>query len=421
MKPNVKSAGALKTFFLNHGEKLGMLLMAGMAGWVLYSALSPEGESRQPTELGTRVSSSRSSMDSFSVEQALNTESPDEGIKQADDWQPMPVTEIDPAQLESGKTPWIPSPRPKMQNREDPVLLAPTQPEGHGGTALMATLDEETAREREELAARNAATQALDQRRQQQRDQNPDNRRGRGRGGNDFAPGGGMAEGERPVNVSRQMQSIGVQIGDTERVDLVSYAVVTALVPVEAQVKLYEDSFSEARGYEPQRDMPEWVGYEVERMEVGAGENKWRAVGVRDSEKGIVYPIVFSATINKMTRNWVDGMEPLMDHNFYHPELTMPLLPLVGKNFGREAVNSAVPLQRETDALEAARTATETTEEGGANPLDMLGAGEPGGREGGGVVPPGGLAQGDHPSPAVEGGAGLVEADVAVAADAEQL
>lgn len=375
MKPNVKSAGALKSFFLTHGEKLGMAVIAGLAGWVLYSSLSPQGESRQPTELGTRVSNSRSTIENFSVDQALEAEGPEEGIKQADSWQPIPLKPVEADQLASGKDPWYPSIRPKVQLREDPVLLAPTQPEGHGGTALMATLDDATAEARLREQARQEADRALNQRRQQERDQNQDNRRGRGgRGGDDFAAGGGMQEGQRPVNVARPMQAIGVQISDTERVDLVSYAVVTALVPVEEQVKMYEDSFAEARGYDSVRDMPQWVGYEIERMEVGAGEDNWRPVGVRDSVKGNIYPIVFSATINRMTMNWVDGMEPLMDQNYAHPELTMPLLPLVGKNFGREAVHSQVPLQRETDAAMAERDQNNPVEEGGNNPLDMLGA-----------------------------------------------
>ena len=64
----------------------------------------------------------------------------------------------------------------------------------------------------------------------------------------------------------------GVPLQDYEEVRIAYWAVVVAKVPIKEQVKLYKDAFENARGYNPSGDLPQYLGYLVERAEVRGGD-----------------------------------------------------------------------------------------------------------------------------------------------------
>ncbi len=384
MKASAKSSGRVKALLLNHGEKIGMALVLAAAGWLLYASLGAEGETRKPQELRTLVSSTQENIGRFTADQAPDpTEDPENAIARAATWEAKAVKPIEHDNYKSVEGPWG---RPVVEPvvyRADPVLLPADNLEGAGGTALMATVDERTRKKREEEARRLEQQREFDRQKEQEEAQKND-----GRGGPDFAGPGeqGLDKDIRPAGVVGRLRNVGVQVSGDERIDLVSYAVVTAMVPTKDQFMIFKDTFENAKGgFELQRDQPTWLGYHVERSEVISGsEPDWKRVEVTDRSSGKRYNYITAGTIERVTRDWASGLEELVDSSYYYPGLTYPLPPLVGRNFGREVVNSKAPLQSETDAklaLEEANPEDNLPDEPAGDGL-LLGGGNEAGRGG---------------------------------------
>ena len=71
-----------------------------------------------------------------------------------------------------------------------------------------------------------------------------------------------------------------------ERIERAYWACVTAKVPIREQLKLYQDALEKARGADPTRDFPSYVGFYVERAEVLPGKDlAWTAVPLYDGQQ----------------------------------------------------------------------------------------------------------------------------------------
>lgn len=394
MKANAKSAGLFKRLLLNHGEKVGMALVLGVAGWLVYSSMGQEGVSQSPQDLESDVSRATTKISNFTEQDARSPERTEEDrLKVAEVWQAVADEEINPDNYRfdglGGQ-----SVVPETVYRTDPALLPAINLEGTGATALIATMDEETMRRRQEESARRESERAHERERDQARERDAEtDRRGRGpRGGGgefggmrggEFGGRGGPSEDRRPINSTRRRRSMGVAAGNEARIDLVSFATVTALAPVKEQWTIYRNTFRDALGYAPQRDIPDWLGYYVERAEVTPdGSVDWQPVKIRDRARNTQYKYVSAEVIRRATREWAGGLEPLMDQRYYHQNLTYRLPPLVGRNLGRDAIHTEVPLQTETEALRAAEE-RDSSEELGDEEADLLGGGGAAGGFGG--------------------------------------
>lgn len=388
-----KNAGFAKALLLNHGEKIGMLIFGGAAAYLLYASLGAEGIDKQPSDLTRIVNTANTNIQNFTADDAPSREEDETmTIDRAGIWQPVLSTEV-PEQAYEISGVWGAPPVPPIVLRSDPVLLPAIELEGFGGTAPLATMDEETRKRRmeEELRKQKEREKQRDLEREAAANQAGEGGFGRGGGfaGREGGFGGfdggmnGEQEGRRPApNFNRR--GVGVQLSGEERVDLRSYACVTAIAPIEDQYKLYQDAFRDALGYNQQRDEPRYLGYYVQRKEVGAGPDaEWTDVRFRNASTNRMMEFVSAKSIVRATQNWVPGMEPLVDDRYFHPSMTFPLPPVVGKAFGREVVHSAVPLQMETDAKNALEEASpeEETPDSGA-PSDLLGAVDGAGRGG---------------------------------------
>ncbi|TWT37904.1 hypothetical protein KOR34_28700 [Posidoniimonas corsicana] len=396
MKASAKNAGFAKALLLNHGEKIGMLIFGGAAAWLLYASLGAEGTDQKPGNLTDIVQTANSNISRFTAADAPDpAEDPEMAIAVADTWEAQAANAVDPKAYDSPTNfVWDAGVVPPIVLRRDPLLLPAVNLEGFGGTAPLATMDEATRKRRELEMLRkereNEKKRELEREANRTAEGDPGGRGGRGGrgagrggefGGGEFGPGfrggaGGVDDRRRQAPMVRR-GGMGVALNGDEHVDLESYACVTAIVPVEDQWKLYKDAFSDALGYSSQRDMPKYLGYFVERMEVGSGaEGKWTPVKFKDPVKNQWLGVVSGASIQRSTQNWVPGMPPLVDGRYFHPELTFPLPPMAGKPFGREVVHSEVPLQMETDAKNANEEDL-PVDEGptGDTPADLLGGG----------------------------------------------
>ncbi|HVU88391.1 MAG TPA: hypothetical protein VHD36_13810 [Pirellulales bacterium] len=112
------------------------------------------------------------------------------------------------------------------------------------------------------------------------------------------------------------------------------WAVITGLVPIEAQAKDYRAAFRDARKTDPALDYPRYHSFEVERAEVPVGtapdaDLKWTLLDRKRAEDE-------EATFSERAAD-------VIDHVFADPVLTRPLFKISGKEHGRSAGHPKIP------------------------------------------------------------------------------
>jgi hypothetical protein len=182
-------------------------------------------------------------------------------------------------------------------------------------------------------------------------------------GGNPLAGGRNQAGGpeddptmggkRRPVGQQLMTREAGVVPQGDELLKALSCAVVLATAPSVKQFEVYEGALEKAAGYNPARDVPQYLGYFVERSEViDDKQGPWVKVPVTDGQglPNMRFPFVKPSYLEKITRDWASSQEDPMDMRYSDYALTTPLPPLVGAGWGNEIVHSLVPLQADSDA-----------------------------------------------------------------------
>jgi hypothetical protein len=376
MKANLKGLGGIKHLFIAHGEKLGIAIVAVCAVMMIYSAL---GRDKLPAENGAgplneKITLAKQSIGGFTWDK-VKVEFPG-SIRQYKPLEQNGDSTVDPTfyRTDHWNIPWDSDVVPPIVLRTDPVLLATQGVEANGGSGLLAFVDPEVRRQKmlaEQTKARLLdAQQKKDQEKQQQAGEQGGvgGRGGRGGGREDDPYGGtGVIDPEHPkrrlvVGLSRPS---GVPLQDYEEVRVAHWAVVVAKVPIKEQLKLYRDAFENARGYNPMADIPQYLGYFVERAEILASDEgqelKWAPVyayngkGERISKTTAVTLADLYGTQDptgtsteppqSVTKNWVMQMPEIVDPRYLEGGvLAFPLPPLVGRDWGSEVTHSEVPL-----------------------------------------------------------------------------
>lgn len=367
MKAN-RNSGGLKMLLLKHCEKAFTLGLVAVAAWLGYSSLNVPVEERRPERLADTVTQTRSAFTDSTRDKV-----PEEEFLVAYDPASKDSARIAPDAYAGSGAGWNPPVVPPTVDRVDPPLLAATGLEGSAITGLMAFVNDEIREKIRREEARRAELDRLEQEKQQESQRNDplDNIRG-GRGG--LGGLGGLDEGDgKRRRVSSRAGQAGVAVQGVELIQRVSCAIVLAKAPSLKQFDLYKEALENARGYNPSADVPTYLGYYVERAEVGKDEAlDWKPVGVGSITGGKRSKVLTAKTIETMTADWVGGQAPLVDSRYDNPSLTVPLPPLVGKDWGAEVVHSEAPLQSETDAA-AARAEQEEPDSpaiGGEQPDD---------------------------------------------------
>jgi hypothetical protein len=171
----------------------------------------------------------------------------------------------------------------------------------------------------------------------------------------------------------------GVPLQGGERVERAYWACVVAKVPIREQLKLYQDAFEKARGGDPTRDFPSYEGFFIERAEVLPGkELDWKPVPLYDGQrkgqasiasnkpltsepdKHVIAKPAFDKLAEAATNFWAGGIsQDVIDARFAEYPLTLPLPPLVGRQWGSEATHPDIPLAIDTPPLEPETDLTE--------------------------------------------------------------
>jgi hypothetical protein len=373
MKANLKGLGGIKGLFLMHGEKVAIAVVGLLVLWFIYSSMSlPRLEdNRQAADLQSEIQLTNSAVADAKWPAAPDAPGREEvriarNIAQKDFNVPADGYETD----KRGFNPPVVTP---TVLRTDPVLLNAIEVHAVGGTGIFAFIDE-AVRQARELAAREEEEAAA---REQQRDaermaeQGPGEgergQRGRGEGGYGYGEGGGTMAmdpdhpNRRPVEA--MARAMGLPLQGDERQERVHWAVITAKVPVREQLKLFQDAFENARGYDPTRDFPRYAGYKVQRAEVLPGKPlEWKDVNVYDGQRksvmqneslgSVVSSIVLEKLYDRITKFWPTQLEDVVDTRYLVDVLALPLPPLVGREWGSDGTHPDIPLAINTPPLE---------------------------------------------------------------------
>jgi hypothetical protein len=364
MKANLKGQSGIKGLLLLHGEKIVIAVVGLLALWFVYSSLSlPRLEARyQASRLQEEINQTTATVrnaewPSPDSEQADQVRHAKELAKSAE-----PVVEADPyATSGAGFAAVI----PPTQRRTDPDLLNAVDVQAFGGSGLFAFVDEEIRRQQElALAAAEAerAKRAAEQAKQQQEQM----QEGRGRRGRDAQGEFGMEVDPNHPNrrmIQGMTRPAGVPLQGGERIERAYWATVVAKVPIREQLEAYQDAFEEARGYDPASDFPQYKGYMVQRSEYVRGKPlEWKSVGMYDAKRQSVdankpiSPVVSETAVSKLAeiaaQDWAgEPIEPV-DPRYLDPLLTLPLPPLVGRDWGADATHPDIPLAINAPPLE---------------------------------------------------------------------
>lgn len=149
------------------------------------------------------------------------------------------------------------------------------------------------------------------------------------RGGGIFGPPGGMRGGPPMLAQGGPMANPGFPVGQGQKRVAIPYAVVKMLVPVKKQREIYRNAFVRSVHEDPSKDDPSYVGFIVERQEVGVSEaedkpaeiiraTRWGDVG----QKGTV-----ADTLAKRNQQFAGYSPEVADPNVVLPTLVHPLGP----------------------------------------------------------------------------------------------
>lgn len=360
--------GGIKGLFLAHCEKIVAAVVIGLAGYIAFQATSVEGIDRTEGELTSLVSTTRAS-----IENSTWANVPKEYQKLSYEVA-SPSLEDNPLLKEGLVRPDEVITRPVMPpvvDRTDPALLAATDLEVTAVTSIFAFESEDVRRLRElERKRKEKERQKAQELAREQGEQNGGAGGFLGGGGGELGQGEDVDEkGRKRRPVPGRVATAGVPTQGDELYKTLSVACVMAKAPILEQLKLYKAALSDARGYDPGSDIPDYVGLLAERAEVRGddAEPVWETVRFGNVATGPPQKGVLSeASVQDTVEDWIPWPEPLVDARYEHPIVTMELPPLVQQSWGRDVVHSEAPLQVETDAIEAAKDPDADTED----PLD---------------------------------------------------
>lgn len=368
-----KRQGGIKGLLLLHGEKIAISLVGLIALWMIYKATSlPRLEDKyQASKLQDQIRETSSAVKNAPWPEASSELAAEVRVAQPIDAKAdIPINAKFYA-TSNGFDNTIIAP---TVLRTDPPLLNVVAVRATGGSGLFAFADEAIRKKQQlALAAEDAERAKKEADKLEKQNNNPTNgaeggppRRNRGP---DAGPGEGFAEVMDPAHPKRRpVQGMGVALGvqrqGGERIERAYWAIVVAKVPIREQLKLYQDAFEKARmGFDPARDFPQYMGYQVQRAEVLPGKPlEWKPVPVYDGQRPSasnkpIHPSTVGTKVidrlNELAHLFWAGMSPdVIDPRFADYVLTFPLPPLVGRDWGSEATHPDIPLLADTPPLE---------------------------------------------------------------------
>ena len=313
------SMAGLKTWLTYNIEKILLAVIAGVSLWIIYSGLSKEGlpTTKSPTALQSQIDTARASIDrtQWDTVRATRYPEPDRFDEQATN----DSEDVDLSQYDMSR-PFHPVLKKPEKLRTDPVLLVATDLEVKSGYGALQLKSES----------------------------------GQGREG-----GGGFGrrsridpkEGER--NIPENLRQKYSRTGEGE-IESVYFTTILGLVPLREQLEAYNDAFIGAAEFDDSRDTPLYGGIRLERREIAnAQPGDWQAI---DS---------FNLLRTEKER-WSEEANDEVANQYIHPNLTMSIPPIVGKEKFMESISihSKVETEEQAQARESLENQQEVASEG---------------------------------------------------------
>jgi hypothetical protein len=341
MKTNLKSGNIVVRFLLAHGEKLGIVIAILCAGLVAWSGVGCERIDRTPNELQSLANDANKHLASFTWDQ-LGEEDKIAAVSVPE----AAMANIAPKTFPVYKRSFNPPVSDPVSLRTDPLLLAPTDFEVNADSGLWASANPELIKQKMLEALKEQEQEKRE--RQEARELSEREREGGRRGGGRDGYGGGDRGRDASGRVARDAPVIvrprtGAQLQGYEDIRAKSWVTVLAKVPYEQQNQFYLDTLADSKGYDETKDIPRYLGYEIERAEVTPqGQTDWQSIKFV-TKKSLI------AEIETYPVNVADVIDPAVNH----PLLTHPLPPLILREWGELVSHSSMPLAEEKARLEA--------------------------------------------------------------------
>jgi hypothetical protein len=377
MKANLKGLGGVKHLLLAHGEKLGIVVVGICSAMMIYHSLFRERlpADKQADRLNQQITLANQDMNGYTWDR-IKAEHPGQvrlfkPLEQKGDLTVDRMAYVGPTSQIGWDRPVV----PPIVLRSDPGLLEVQDLEVRGGSGLLAFADPEVKKQKM-IEEKTKADQLNKLQRKEMEKQQEDTDRGtarsRGRQGTDSATDVYDPDHPNRKPVLGMVRPAGVPLQDYEQVIVAHWAIVVAKVPIKEQLQLYRDAFESARDYNSAADVPQYLGYFVERAEVQPTSDekdlKWQRVSVYDgrSTKPIapvvsadalygkpedVTPTARKRAVKGVVTDWAMQMPEIVDPRYLgEGTLAFPLPPLVGRDWASEVTHSEIPLA--SDAVE---------------------------------------------------------------------
>ncbi|MEQ1828054.1 MAG: hypothetical protein ABL921_18985 [Pirellula sp.] len=164
-------------------------------------------------------------------------------------------------------------------------------------------------------------------------------------------PGGGMAGGGMAGGPGGTPGAPIPEIKKIPYAQLARFVVVTALAPHQEMELAYKKEFSEALGYVDGRDTPNYVGFEVQRVEITEAnanrpieESEWQDLPKAScdmSRAGNELPK--NEEYKKITRGLIGTCSEVAAPAWVDPNISMPILPMLLNDFRKYAGHPDIP------------------------------------------------------------------------------
>jgi hypothetical protein len=446
-------SGGIKGFFVYHGEKLVLAVVAGLLCWMVYDGMGVEtyDPSKTPDSLRQTANSVARQLeeDHWANIEAEPERSVDTNITSRVQASRRPT---DPTPYETRL--WQLEPTSSGAKRNDPEVLAALNVVGSNFYGAMCILDERGPRslrlppapepgEWKDYQPNSPDTESLVAREIPMSfdhgfdvatiEEQAANQRAGSRGGRDGKSGGmpgmpgGMPGGPAGMSGGGAGMDIGGGGGDgnfsgggpggtasrsnrmsqvelPEKIDgeptyvATNFNVVTAVVPHETMSNNYSKTFINSSSYDPGRDSPNYLGFEVQRVDVTGKENAevteemWQDLDSASSKQ-----------IIESTKAWAGQCGEVVKEDYVTSYLSMPIPPILIRDYTEVVRHPMTPVDGEPEpGQEEAEEEQPTGGYGGYSGYDSNGDDDRRDYEGENGDPRGGRGGGRRPQKATE-------------------
>jgi hypothetical protein len=412
MATNLKGKSPFVSMLLLHGEKIAIGIVAVVALWFIYRSfnLPRLGSDFQADRLQNEISQTNTAINGFTWDRAVSEDS--DKVKKAKTItakgeMSVPIDAYVPSDAKGNPILAIDVPIvAPLILRRDPVMLSALDVRATGGSGLLPFVDDEI-RKKQQIKLAEQAKEAERKAIEKQKKDEKKAKEGGAPGGKRRGAGGPSEGGQEPIDSAHPKRHLvqgyggrptGNSLQGGERIERTYWACVVAKVPIREQLKLYQDALEKARGADPTRDFPSYVGFCVERAEVVPGkELAWSAVPLYDGQRQSIAlnkPLTmppshavakgpsgaFDKLLAAAAQFWAGGIaQDPVDSRYAEYPLTLPLPPLVGREWGAEATHPDIPWGPYTPPLETdtPQAAAESAQQPATNGAGEFGSANP--------------------------------------------